>query len=370
MRLKLGRGVIATTIAATLLIPMVGVTAGPGKILKDHQEKLANIRSEIESDQAEAKTLREKVEALDKGLRLLQMQIADIDEEVANIESEVRNAQARIDETQLEIEKVQAKATAQAIALYKSGATETLDALLDSGSIAEIDERVEMLGVAAQQNTGALVKFGRLQVTIRAQNEALFVKKEELEARLADRSAVQAEQAKQSARLQENLAQLRGDLELKQSREKNLAASTEAIKELVLERQAKAAVASLGTSSRGFIWPLNGAVTSYYGPRWGRMHTGIDIDGYTGQPLVAVKEGTVILASYYGGYGNTVIVDHGGGYSTLYAHQSALNVSQGQRVDQGDIVGYVGSTGNSTGDHVHFEVRVNGEPEDPMRYLP
>ena len=370
MRLKLGRGVIATTIAATLLVPMVGVVAGPGKILKDHQEKLAEIRNEIDSDQAKAKTLRQEVDALEKGLRLLQMQIADLDEEVAGIESEVRDAQARIDETQLEIDQVQTKATAQAVALYKSGATETLDALLDSESIAEIDERVEMLGVAAQQNTGALVKFGRLQVTIRLQNEALFEKKEQLEARLDDRSAVLAEQSKQSARLQDKLAELREDLGIAKSRERHLAGETAAIKELVLDRQAKAAVASLGTSSRGFIWPLNGGVTSYYGPRWGRMHTGIDIDGYTGQPIVAVKEGTVILASYYSGYGNAVIVDHGGGYSTLYAHMSEFGTHNGEYVDQGDILGYVGCTGSCTGDHLHFEVRVNGEPVDPMRYLP
>lgn len=370
MRPKLGRGVIATTIAATLLVPMVGVVAGPEKILENHQEKLANIRSEIAKDEAKAKTLRQKIDALDKGLRLLQMQIANLDGDIAQIESEVRDAQARIDETQAEIEKVQTKATEQAVALYKAGATETLDALLDSGSIAEIDERVEMLGVAAQQNTGSLVKFGRLQVTIRLQNEALFAVKEELEARLQDRSAILAEQSKQKAKHEANITALREELGINKSKEQHLAGETAKIKELVLERQAKAAVASLGTSSRGFIWPLNGSVTSYYGPRWGRMHTGLDIDGYSGQPLVAVKEGTIILASYYGGYGNAVIIDHGGGYSTLYAHQSALNVSEGQRVDQGDIVGYVGSTGNSTGDHLHFEVRVNGEPTDPMRYLP
>lgn len=370
LRLKLGRGIIATTIAATLLVPMVGVVAGPGKLLKKHQEKLADIRSEIAADESQAKTLKQKVTALERGLRLLQMQIADLDIEVAKIESEVRDAQARIDETQQEISKIETKATAQAVSLYKSGATETLDALLDSKSLTEIDERVEMLGVAAQQSTGALIKFGRLQVEIRIQNEALFVKKEELEARLEDRSAVLAEQSKQRDKLQANLAELRADLGLNKSKERHLAGETAAIKEIVLDRQAKAAVASLGTSNRGFIWPLNGNVTSYYGPRWGRMHTGIDIDGYTGQPLVAVKEGTVILASYYSGYGNAVIVDHGGGYSTLYAHMSEFSTHNGERVDQGDIIGYVGCTGSCTGDHVHFEVRVNGDPVDPMRYLP
>ncbi len=127
---------------------------------------------------------------------------------------------------------------------------------------------------------------------------------------------------------------------------------------------------ALGTSSAGYIWPLNGAVTSYYGPRWGSMHTGIDIDGVTGQPVVASKAGSVIMAGSYSGYGNAVIVDHGGGYQTLYAHLSSFAVSSGQSVGQGQTVGAVGCTGSCTGDHLHFEVRVNGSPTDPMQYLP
>lgn len=100
------------------------------------------------------------------------------------------------------------------------------------------------------------------------------------------------------------------------------------------------------------------------------MHTGIDIDGVTGDPIVASKTGTVILAEYYSGYGNAVIVDHGGGYSTLYGHMSAFSVSNGQSVSQGQELGKVGCTGSCTGDHLHFEIRINGNPVDPMPYLP
>jgi murein DD-endopeptidase MepM/ murein hydrolase activator NlpD len=129
-------------------------------------------------------------------------------------------------------------------------------------------------------------------------------------------------------------------------------------------------VATLGESAQGFIWPLNGPVTSPYGERWGSMHTGIDIDGYSGQPIVASKAGQVIMSSSYSGYGNTVIVDHGGGYATLYAHMSGFATSSGKYVEQGKVVGYVGCTGSCTGDHLHFEVRINGNPVDPMKYLP
>jgi murein DD-endopeptidase MepM/ murein hydrolase activator NlpD len=125
-----------------------------------------------------------------------------------------------------------------------------------------------------------------------------------------------------------------------------------------------------GTSAAGLIWPLRGRVTSGYGYRWGRMHQGIDIAAPTGTPIHAAKAGRVIYAGGMNGYGNVVIVDHGGGFSTLYAHQSRLGSSKGQLVDQGQVIGYVGSTGHSTGPHCHFETRFNGSPRNPRPYLP
>jgi murein DD-endopeptidase MepM/ murein hydrolase activator NlpD len=124
------------------------------------------------------------------------------------------------------------------------------------------------------------------------------------------------------------------------------------------------------------IWPVNGTVTSGYGyrihPILGKriLHTGIDIAAASGTSIWAADGGTVIYATWVSGYGNTVAIDHGGGISTLYAHQSSMAVSYGQKVKKGQVVGYVGSTGYSTGPHLHFEVRVNGTPVDPMGYLP
>jgi len=126
----------------------------------------------------------------------------------------------------------------------------------------------------------------------------------------------------------------------------------------------------LQESEEGFIWPLDGPITSPYGPRWGRMHTGIDIDGVTGEPVIASAEGTVVLASYYSGYGNAVIIDHGNGFSTLYGHLSSIDVDSGDEVRQGQVVGAVGCTGHCTGDHLHFEIRIDGTPLDPLPYLP
>ena len=122
-------------------------------------------------------------------------------------------------------------------------------------------------------------------------------------------------------------------------------------------------------SAAGFIWPVHGTLTSGVGPRWGRMHEGIDISGGSGTPIAAAASGTVILAGWNGGYGQLVVVDHGGGLSTAYAHLSSIAVSVGQQVGQGSVVGGMGTTGHSTGVHLHFEVRVGGAAVNPIGYL-
>ena len=133
---------------------------------------------------------------------------------------------------------------------------------------------------------------------------------------------------------------------------------------------AAAAAAAGPTSAAGLIWPCHGPLTSPFGMRWGRMHQGQDIACGDGTAIHAAKAGTVVFAGVMSGYGNVVIIDHGGGFSTLYAHQSRMAVQQGQHVNQGDVIGYVGSTGHSTGPHLHFETRFGGAPRNPIPYLP
>ena len=125
-----------------------------------------------------------------------------------------------------------------------------------------------------------------------------------------------------------------------------------------------------GGSSSGFGWPVSGVVTSEYGWRWGRMHHGIDIGAPTGRPIGAAASGQVYFAGWMNGYGWTTLVDHGGGITTLYAHQNQLGAGVGLLVSGGQTIGYVGSTGNSTGPHLHFEVRVGGTAVNPRQYLP
>ena len=125
----------------------------------------------------------------------------------------------------------------------------------------------------------------------------------------------------------------------------------------------------------GMIWPVSGEITSPFGwrthPIFGssRFHSGLDIGADYGVPIVAAQSGVVIEAGWIGGYGNTVMIDHGGGIVTLYGHNQSLAVDVGQSVAQGQVISYCGSTGNSTGPHCHFEVRLNGEPVSPYNYL-
>jgi murein DD-endopeptidase MepM/ murein hydrolase activator NlpD len=148
-----------------------------------------------------------------------------------------------------------------------------------------------------------------------------------------------------------------------------LAAQSAALAERIRSAQTGSTSSGTGVSSSGLIWPVNGPVTSGFGMRWGRMHEGIDIAVPTGTPVWAAAAGTVIYSGWLGGYGNLVVVDHGNGLATAYAHNSALLVAVGQVVAQCDTIALAGSTGHSSGPHVHFEVRVNGVAVDPLLYL-
>lgn len=161
-----------------------------------------------------------------------------------------------------------------------------------------------------------------------------------------------------------------------------LAAEEQALSDFIREQEARLAPRAGSpavpgvTSSSGFIWPINASVTSEFGyrvhPIFGtrRLHAGIDLGAGSGTKILATKGGTVISAGPYGGYGNAVVIAHGDGLSSLYAHQSKIAVSAGESVDRGEVIGYVGSTGQSTGPHLHFEIRESGEPVNPRRYLP
>jgi murein DD-endopeptidase MepM/ murein hydrolase activator NlpD len=375
------RVLLVTTALTTLLIPAVGSIASPQEKQDELADELDEIRDRIDLREGQAASKEDLIDQLSADITDLQIAINKLDQEITEVEGEVRDAESRVDATKADIAKVQDTAVDQAVALYKGGTTETLDALLDSEDLSELNDRIQMLGVAAEENTGALVKYGRLKVELQEQYEELFALKTDLDAKLADRQEFQTQLADRRTVVKVELAKLNDKLDEDKALEEETEEKYDDITAEILAASAPSGSAPVvptgatpntgAPSASGFIWPLNGAVTSPFGYRWGRMHEGIDIDGYTGQPIVASKSGRVISAGDAGdGYGTKVVIDHGGGYTTLYGHMSSLGTSSGASVSQGQVIGYVGCTGSCTGDHLHFEVRVNGAPQDPLAYLP
>lgn len=131
----------------------------------------------------------------------------------------------------------------------------------------------------------------------------------------------------------------------------------------------EALISSTGQLVRNFDWPTQGRISSHYGPRWGRIHHGMDLAVPVGTPIRAAAAGTVTYSGAMGSYGIIVIIDHGNGIETRYAHLSRTTVSRGQRVQRGALIAYSGNTGNSTGPHLHFEIRHRGQSVDPAQYL-
>ncbi len=272
-----------------------------------------------------------------------------------------------------------------AVAGYVSGGEQSA-VLFESEDIVEALRQSSLLD-KANGDTADLLEDLRIihedRELAAADAAAGLVEAEALEAALAeDLVVLEEEQAVQ----QELKAELERRVAEWQTKVDELAAADAELTEFIREQEAAAAAAASSSGSTapapgsssvsGFQWPISGGVSSGYGyrvhPIYGtrRLHTGLDISGGSGTPIAAAKGGTVLSAGWRGGYGNAVVISHGGGITTLYAHQSQMNVSAGQQVGRGDIVGWVGSTGASTGPHLHFEVRVNGSPVNPRPYLP
>ena len=191
-----------------------------------------------------------------------------------------------------------------------------------------------------------------------------------MDGEVAKVEALRIEAEANLANVRSLLSQINSDIAAAEQQHESLEADAARLKDEI------AALQDSGGTNPGVLgWPVSGRLSSPYGyrihPIYGtkRLHTGIDIAASNGTPIAAAGSGKVILAKVFGGYGNAVVVDHGGGLTTLYAHQSRIAVSVGQAVSRGDTIGYVGSTGNSTGAHLHFETAEYGNRVDPLKYL-
>lgn len=231
-----------------------------------------------------------------------------------------------------------------------------------------------MLVDLEEQSTQILAQ----QEGVEQQKNSISLLKQQLLASREQYTEQLQQQAVTTARLKENGTALAAAIN-------QLDRDSDKITELILEKVAAAQAAEAkiareealraARASGKMVYPSQGVITSHFGSRYhpvlgySRFHAGTDFGAATGEPIQAAETGIVIFAGWYGGYGNAVILDHGGGMTTLYGHASRLYVSEGETVKKGDAIAAIGSTGLSTGPHLHFEVRRNGEPVDPMNYL-
>lgn len=273
------------------------------------------------------------------------------------------------------------------IAIYESGVPDMVSVLLSSRSYSEFAARSEYLTRIQEQDDAIVERVrelrneskGRVQrlrvveAEIEVARDAIAAREEELARARADAEARRAELVSVRADRQQALGRVRLEVDRFSS---NIAELQEQIAEEINQASSSiplpAGPPAPGASSSGLIWPVEGVLTSGFGPRWGSFHPGIDIGAPEGTPIHAAASGTVVLMqseAESGGYGNYTCIDHGGGLSTCYAHQTSFATSIGAGVSQGEVIGYVGNTGFSTGPHLHFEVRINGEPQDPLGYL-
>lgn len=193
-----------------------------------------------------------------------------------------------------------------------------------------------------------------------AQITALIAEEEARQAAIREAARIQAERERVAAE----------EARLAAERAADIAAGRVPAADVAVDRASAALVDAPAAGPVGsLIWPVSGKVTSGFGPRWGRQHNGLDISANTGTPVIAAGSGRVVAAGPSGGFGNLVLIDHGGGLVTAYAHLNTINVSQGQQVSAGNSVGTVGCTGSCTGPHLHFETRVSGVAYDPYSYL-
>ncbi len=386
---------------------LLGVPSALGQTLYDRQadvdRRISGLREDIEAAKAkegvltsDIRSASERIETLSGDIGALSGLIAELEAELAVYRARLARLEDRFEEQTRDLEHLKRQYTlaqrqleGRLVELYQSEETDSFGVLLQVQSLGDLIDQLEYFDSIGRQDRAITEEIHRLKGEMRiARAETRLTKVEvgnatdALAAKTAEqvaaREALVAQQNAMATARAERQEMLAGVREHRHEAEEDLDALQAASAQIAAQIRAAQAAASSsgggggssgsGTSSSGFVWPVNGVVTSGFGWRWGRMHEGIDISAPAGTPIHAVASGTVIFAGWMGGYGNLVIVDHGNGLATAYAHQSAIYVGGGS-VSQGQTLGAVGCTGSCTGNHLHFEVRVNGSAVDPMGYL-
>jgi murein DD-endopeptidase MepM/ murein hydrolase activator NlpD len=394
---------IAVLVAASAVIALC-VPAAFGQSLWDRKNavdsRISGLRDSIERAKTKEGVLTgeitdasSRIDALSGDIDVLSDKLAALESDLAAHRSRLARLEAKLREQAATLARLtQQHAVAQRrleerlVQLYESNEATELEILLQAQSFSDLLEQLDYFQAIGQQDKDIAEAIKRLQVQMRLAKEETAATKADVaeatailakktEEQRAARAALLARQAALAAARDSKeslLADVKQERHADEEDLEKMQAASAAIAEQ-LQNSGSSSGSGSGSSggepsASGFIWPVSGPITSGFGWRWGRMHEGIDIGAACGTPIRAAASGTIVYAGWMDGYGNITIVDHGGGMATAYGHQSAIYVGGGS-VSQGQTIGAVGSTGHSTGCHLHFEVRVNGTPVDPLNYL-
>jgi murein DD-endopeptidase MepM/ murein hydrolase activator NlpD len=363
---------------------------------KKHQvdAQISSLQARVASHQQREAKLRGEVAGYTARIRGLEARVGDVSLRLETLEADLSLHQRRLDALNALFDlqskrfaflreqyvRAQTALDGRLVDIYESDPASPLDVFLGSRNLSEaLDQVAYLIDIGVQdQRIADQVAYAKLQV------RAARAKTRKLRTTVRSETAVIDARTNQARDVRDELMGARNDLaSSKQGKLTDLSELSAQDRadagEIDALQAASAALAgrirsaqagtSVARSSGGLIWPVSGPVTSPFGWRWGRMHEGIDIGVSYGTAIHAAAAGTVIYCGWESGYGNLTVIDHGGNLATAYGHQSSIVVGCGQQVAQGDVIGYVGSTGHSTGPHLHFEVRVDGNPVDPLGYL-
>ena len=344
----------------------------------------AQVAAELDLLRADASTIRSALEGLDEAIGYQEAKVGAARDALAAADRSAAKAQADLEATAGRIDEVRARVTDAVLDAYTGGSGGQTQQFLASADATEVSQRASLLNAVRGRYAEDLEELRSLKEQQRrferssrqavAEASALTAELERATAELAARRATQAELA---AALQARIGDVQAEANrLKAAEDELTAVINRHLAEVAAAAGRPAATPVLSVSSAsGFITPSDGPITSPFGYRihpilgYARLHSGTDFGAAYGSPVRAAKAGEVIFAGWNGGYGNCVIIAHAGGLSTLYGHMSELAVREGVSVGQGETIGWVGSTGASTGPHLHFEVWVGGSPIDPMNVL-
>ena len=360
----------------------------------DNSGKLTDIQARIAAARAKESRLTRQISDVTVRIRALEGKVGDVSQKLSILEQDLALHQQRLDRLNalfnFETERldflkrqyasVLRQLNLRMIDIYETRDPSLVEVILNSESFQDVLDQIQYLEAIARRDKGiaAAVAGARDQVHVARERT------KKIRTRVHSETQVVAVRTQQQRDVKNLLLASKSSLSSKRSKQKGALASTRkqekafiaeanalAAEDAGIRGQLAAAQGATDTtpSSQGLIWPVSGPVTSPFGYRWGRLHAGIDIGVPYGTPIHAAASGTVVLAGWTGGYGNYTCIDHGGGMATCYGHQSSYAVSGGAQVSQGQVIGYVGNTGHSFGAHLHFEVRINGNPVDPLGYL-